>query len=397
MTAGDSDPGLILNPEYWGRNGFPHAAARWLRENDPIRWYESELVDPFWLVTRHADVVEVSRNSQLWSSTERIMIEARRSEPQPFRTMLHMDPPEHTKHRKIYKDWLTPRAVRRMEDRLHEISRELVDEIAPAKEGNFVELMAARHPLKLICELLGVGSEAEEVVLGIAKQAFGSQDPEFKDDGSIERAIEFNGGLIEARRAAPSEDLASAIANASIDGDALNMLEAMSHIMVLVTAGHDTTASAISGGLLALLRNPAELEKLKADPELIPTAVDEMVRYVTPTTNFCRTATEDTELSGVPIKKGQDVCMNFASANRDADVFDAPDEFRVDRNPNPHVGFGTGTHACIGQKLAQVEMNALFAELVPRIKRIELAGDPRWVDAIWISSLKDLPIQYELE
>ena len=397
MTAGDTDPGLILNPEYWGRNGFPHAAARWLRENDPIRWYESELVDPFWLVTRHADVVEVSRNSQLWSSTERIMIEARRSEPLPFRTMLHMDPPEHTKHRKIYKDWLTPRSVRRMEDRLREISRELVDEMAPAKEGNFVELMAARHPLKLICELLGVGSEAEEVVLGIAKQAFGSQDPEFKDDGSIERAIEFSGGLIEARRAAPSEDLASAIANASIDGDALNMLEAMSHIMVLVTAGHDTTASAISGGLLALIRNPGELEKLKADPELIPSAVDEMVRYVTPTTNFCRVATEDTELSGVPIKKGQDVCMNFASANRDADVFDAPDEFRVDRNPNPHVGFGTGTHACIGQTLAKVEMNALFAELVPRIKRIELAGDPRWVDAIWITSLKDLPIRFELE
>ena len=397
MTAGDTDPGLILNPEYWGRNGFPHAAARWLRENDPIRWYESELVDPFWLVTRHADVVEVSRNSQLWSSTERIMIEARRSEPLPIRTMLHMDPPEHTKHRKIYKDWLTPRSVRRMEDRLREISRELVDEMARAKEGNFVELMAARHPLKLICELLGVGSEAEEVVLGIAKQAFGAQDPEFKDDGSIERAIEFSGGLIEARRATPSEDLASAIANASIDGDALNVLEAMSHIMVLVTAGHDTTASAISGGLLALLRNPAELEKLKADPELIPTAVDEMVRYVTPTTNFLRVATEDTELSGVPIKKGQDVCMNFASANRDADVFDAPDEFRVDRNPNPHVGFGTGTHACIGQTLAKVEMNALFAELVPRIKRIELAGDPRWVDAIWISSLKDLPIRFELE
>ena len=397
MTAGDTDPGLILNPEYWGRNGFPHAAARWLRENDPIRWYESELVDPFWLVTRHADLVEVSRNSQVWSSTERIMIEARRSEPMPFRTMLHMDPPEHTKHRKIYKDWLTPRSVRRMEDRLREISRELVDEMAPANEGNFVELMAARHPLQLICELLGVGSDAEEVVLGIAKQAFGTQDPEFKDDGSIERAIEFSGGLIEARRATPSEDLASAIANASIDGEALNVLEAMSHIMVLVTAGHDTTASAISGGLLALLRNPAELEKLKADPELIPTAVDEMVRYVTPTTNFCRVATEDTELSGVPIKKGQDVCMNFASANRDADVFDAPDEFRVDRSPNPHVGFGTGTHACIGQTLAKVEMNALFAELVPRIKRIELAGDPRWVDAIWISSLKDLPIRFELE
>ena len=202
--------------------------------------------------------------------------------------------------------------------------------------------------------------------------------------------------LLESRKKSPREDLASAIANASIDESPLAPIEAMSHVLVLVTAGHDTTASAISGGLLALIRNPGELAKLQAQPELIKTAVDEIVRYVTPTTNFLRAATEDTTLRGVPIAKGQDVCINFASANRDEDVFDEPDEFRVDRNPNPHLGFGTGTHVCIGQTLAKLEMQSLFEELVPRIRHVELAGKPRWIDAYWISSLKNLPIRYEL-
>lgn len=393
----DTDPGLILDPKYWGQHGFPHAAAQALRKNEPVRWYESDLVDPFWLITRHADIVEISRNPNLWTSTERSMIGMRRDNPAPMRTMLDMDPPEHTKHRKIYRDWLTPRNVRRMTSRFDEISRELVDEMATTNEGNFVDLLAAPHPLRMICGLLGVGREDEDTVLKIAKRAFGQEDPDFADDeGHFERAIAFCANLIESRKREPRDDLASAIANASIDDNPLAPIEAMSHVLVLVTAGHDTTASAISGGLLALIRNPAELEKLQTHPELIATAIDEIIRFVTPTTNFLRAATEDTVVRGVPIAKGQDVCINFASANRDELVFDAPDEFRVDRNPNPHLGFGTGTHACIGQTLAKAEMQSLFEELIPRIRNIELAGEPRWVDAFWISSLKSLPIRYEL-
>lgn len=396
--SGDTNASLILDPKYWGQHGFPHAAARELRKSEPVRWFESDLVDPFWLITRHADIVEISRNPKLWTSTERSMIHMRRSNMPPIRTMLDMDPPEHTKHVKIYRNWLTPRNVRRMTDRLDEISRELVDDMATANEGNFVDLLAAPHPLRMICGLLGVEREDEDIVLQIAKRAFAQEDPEFaEDDGDIfQKSIAFCSNLIESRKREPKEDLASAISNASIDDNPLGPLEAMSHILVLVTAGHDTTASAISGGLLALIRNPAELEKLQAHPELIGTAINEIIRYVTPTTNFLRAATEDTAVCGVPIAKGQDVCINFASANRDEAVFDQPDAFRVDRNPNPHLGFGTGTHACIGQALAKAEMESLFKELVPRIRHVELAGEPRWVDAVWISSLKNLPIQYEL-
>ncbi|TPV94174.1 MAG: cytochrome P450 [Myxococcales bacterium FL481] len=396
MSVAD-DPGLILDPRYWGEHGFPHAAARRLRAEEPVKWFESDLVDPFWLVTKHADIVEISRDPKLWTSTERSMINMRRDNMPPMRTMLDMDPPEHTKHRKIYRDWLTPRNVRKMGARLDAISRELVDEMSTRNEGNFVDLVAAPHPLRMICELLGVGREHEATVLQIAKRAFANEDPDFEEDeDGFAKSVAFCSELLESRKKSPREDLASAIANASIDESPLAPIEAMSHVLVLVTAGHDTTASAISGGLLALIRNPGELAKLQAQPELIKTAVDEIVRYVTPTTNFLRAATEDTTLRGVPIAKGQDVCINFASANRDEEVFDAPDEFRVDRNPNPHLGFGTGTHVCIGQTLAKLEMQSLFEELVPRIRHVELAGKPRWIDAYWISSLKNLPIRYEL-
>ena len=179
MSVAD-DPRLILDPRYWGEHGFPHAAAQRLRAEEPVKWFESDLVDPFWLVTKHADIVEISRDPKLWTSTERAMINMRRENMPPIRTMLDMDPPEHTKHRKIYRDWLTPRNVRKMGARLDAISRELVDEMSTRNEGNFVDLVAAPHPLRMICELLGVGREHEATVLQIAKRAFANEDPDFR-------------------------------------------------------------------------------------------------------------------------------------------------------------------------------------------------------------------------
>jgi hypothetical protein len=270
--------------------------------------------------------------------------------------------------------------------------------MAGRNEGDFVEMVAALHPLRMICDLLGVPREEEGVVLQIAKTVFGSHDPDHAATlrESVALGARYCGELAATRRARPTEDLASAIANATIDGRPIEPVEAISHLLVLATAGHDTTASAISGGLLALLQNPGELEKLRAKPALVPSAVEEMLRWVTPTTSFCRTATTDTEIRGVIIASGEDVCMSYPSANRDAAVFDAPDEFRIERNPNHHVAFGTGTHACTGQVLARVEMQTLFEELLPRLRHIELNGEPRWVDGCWISALKRLPIRYEL-
>ena len=388
----------ILDTKYWGQHGFPHAEAQALRETEPVARYEGGVVDPFWLITRHEDVVAVSRNPQIWTSTERIMLEQSRAVKIPLRSMVDMDPPEHTKHRKIFQTWLKPKNVRRLEHRLRELARELIDEMAEHDHGDFVEV-ATLHPLRMMCELLGIPREEEDRVLGIAKAAFGGKDPEHAStmEEAVTDGINFCIELIQERRARPTEDLASAIANATIDEQPIGLPEAASHLLVLITAGHDTTASAVSGGLLALLENPGELAKLQADPSLMTSAVEEMIRWVTPTTNFLRTATADNEIRGVTIPKGDDVCMSYASANRDAAVFEAPFEFRIDRKPNAHLGFGIGVHGCIGQVLARVEMQVLFEELIPRIQSMKLAGEPKWVEAIWIASLKQLPIRFDLK
>ena len=219
------------------------------------------MVDPFWLITRYEDVVAISRNPELWSSAERMSLEQSRSAGLPMYSMVDMDPPEHTKHRKIFQNWLKPKNVRRLEIRLRELARELIDEMAEREEGDFVEMVATLHPLRVICELLGIPRDGEDRVLKIAKSVFGANDP--AQATSIEAAvadgIEFCVELIEERRARPIEDLASAIANSTIDGEPIGMLEAASHLAVLITAGHDTTASAVSGGLHALIENPEEL------------------------------------------------------------------------------------------------------------------------------------------
>lgn len=388
----------ILDATYWGGHGFPHAAAQTLRETRPVAYYEGGAVDPFWMVTRYKDVVAISRNPKLWSSAQRMNLQQSRDTRIDSHSIVDMDPPEHTKHRKIFQDWLKPKNVRKLERRLRELSIELIDEMAGHDSCDFAQTVATIHPLRMLCELLGVPREEEGRILKISKSVFGSMDPDHAIDiqVAVESAISFAGELAQKRIAKPTEDLASAVANAKFDDGPIGIREALSHLVVLITAGHDTTASAISGGLLALIQNPGELAKVQADPSLMPSAVEEMVRWVTPTTNFMRTATADVELGGVTIRKGQDVCMNYASANRDAEIFDAPFDFRVDRKPNAHLGFGTGIHACIGQVLARAEMKILFEELIPRLRHIELNGDLSWVEAIWIASLKQLPIRYEL-
>ena len=389
----------IVDAEYWGAHGFPHAEAKELREKHPVWHYEGDVVDPFWLVTRRDDIVEISKRPDLWTSTQRTTIEQPHGEPSAIRSIVQMDPPEHGKYRAILQSWLSPSNVRRLEGRLKAISRELVDSMAEKNEVDFVPEVASIHPLRMICELLGIPRSEEGRVLQLAKFLFGANDPEFsvgRRQTAIEEIMGFCKGLAESRQATPTDDLASAIANATIDEAPIGLHEVMSHLLVLVAAGHETTASAISGGLLALIENPGELEKLKADPSLIPTAVDEIVRWVTPTTNFLRTATADAEIRGVKVSKGDDVCLSYASANRDETVFDAPFEFRVDRRPNPHLGFGIGPHGCVGQILARLEIKALLEELIPRIEGIEPTAEPIWVKAIWVCSLKHLPIRYEL-
>jgi hypothetical protein len=296
--------------------------------------------------------------------------------------------------------WFTPRAMRNLEQRLADIAKDSVDRMAATDGCEFCIDVGARLPLKMICELLGIPEDQEQKVWQLTQDVFAVSDPDMaraRDaQEGVRNAMGFCAEIALARQENPTSDFASTIANADIDGERMTIQEIASHLMIMISAGHDTTASAINGGMLALIRHPEQFDKLKQHPELTESAVNEMLRYVTPTTSFVRTAAEDTEISGVKIAQGDDVCIHFCAANRDESEFENPQEFRIDRRPNRHLTFGIGPHACIGQLLARIEMKALFDELVPRLDSVELDGEPEHISAFWVTGLKKLPIRYKI-
>jgi len=241
------------------------------------------------------------------------------------------------------------------------------------------------------------------MLLKLTQELFGSADPELRRGATPEEQMQtvmemmqyFN-GVIEDRRANPTDDLASVIANARVDGEPVNVVDVASYYVIIATAGHDTTSSSIAGGLHALLENPDQLALLRDDPSLVPSAVEEMIRWVTPVKQFMRTATEPYALRGVEIDAGESVLLSYPSANRDEDVFDRPDRFDVTRNPNKHVAFGFGVHHCLGAQLARMEGRALYKELLPRLGSIELAGEPSYMQTLFVGGPKHLPVRYSL-
>lgn len=397
-------PGLpfdtVFDPVYWGKHGAPHDVMDELRRTDPIHWYQNELYDPAWLLTRFSEVEHVGRNSKLFLSSPRTVFHNPKGFQSPLIGLPQLDAPQHTKHRKAMQGWFTPRAINALEARIIEIARGLVDEMAGLEACEFCSVVGARLPLKVICEFLGIPEEEEATVWQLTQDVFAVADPDMARAKSaqegVRNAMAFCADIGMSRQQNPTDDFASTISNAEIDGEKMTIQEIASHLMIMISAGHDTTASAINGGMLALIRNPDELRKLKADPSLMDSAINEILRYVTPTTSFVRTAAEDTEVAGVRIKAGDDLCIHFSAANRDPDVFDEPHAFHVDRRPNKHLAFGSGPHACIGQLLARLEMKALFAELIPRIEHIELDGEPEYIRAFWVTGLKKLPIRYTM-
>lgn len=259
------------------------------------------------------------------------------------------------------------------------------------------------YPLHVILSLLGLPEADFPRMLQLTQELFGAADPEMArnaDPKAQEQTLleffEYFQALIEDRRATPRDDLASVIANAEVDGAPIGVLEAVGYYVLVATAGHDTTSSSIAGGLHGLLQHPDQLDQLLGDPALVPTAVEEMIRWVSPVKQFMRTATDDYVLRGVAIAAGDSVLLSYPSANRDEEVFEHADRFDVGRNPNRHVGFGFGAHHCLGAGLARLEGRALYAELVPRLRSIELAGEPSYVEALFVGGPKHLPVRYDL-
>jgi cytochrome P450 len=321
-----------------------------------------------------------------------------------LRTLVHMDDPQHRVVRAIGADWFRPRAMRALKVRVDELARIHVDRMLEAgTECDFVTEVAKNYPLYVILSLLGLPESDFPRMLSLTQELFGGDDTEFQRGTTPEAQLKvlleffsyFN-DLTASRRAHPTDDLASAIANARVDGEPLSDIDTASYYVIVATAGHDTTSATIAGGLRALIENPDQRARLTDNPELMPLATEEMIRWVTPVKEFMRTAAEDTSVRGVPIAKGESVYLSYVSANRDEEVFDDPFRFDVGRNPNKNLAFGYGVHFCLGAALARMEISSFFGELLPRLKSIELNGKPELVATTFVGGLKHLPIRYSL-
>jgi cytochrome P450 len=306
--------------------------------------------------------------------------------------------------RAIGADWFRPKAMRDLKVRVDDLAKRYVDQMATGTECDFVTEVAVNYPLYVILSLLGLPESDFPRMLKLTQEMFGGDDTEFQRGSSPEDILAvlvdfftYFAALTASRREHSTEDLASAIANARIDGEYLSDVDTSSYYVIIASAGHDTTKDAISGGLLALIEHPDERDRLRANPELMPTAVEEMIRWTTPVKEFMRTATEDTVVRGVPIAAGESVYLAYVSGNRDEEVFDDPFRFDVGRSPNKHLAFGYGVHFCLGAALARMEINSLFTELMPRVESIELAGEPEHSATTFVGGLKHLPIRYSLK
>jgi cytochrome P450 len=415
MTLTVTEAGLsFTNPAAYADEDRLHEALALLRREDPVHWVEAAGYEPFWAVTRHADIMEIERNNALFLNAPRPLLataamdaqaKQREAEGTALRTLIHMDDPQHKVVRAIGAGWFRPRAMRTLEERVAELARQYVDRMAEfGGQCDFVTQVAVHYPLYVILSLLGLPESDFPRLLKLTQEMFGGGDEELRRGETPEELmltlLEFFAyfqDLTAARRATPTADLASEIANARVDGEYLSDFDTASYYVIVATAGHDTTSSTISGGLHALIEHPAELARLRDDPNLLPTAADEMIRWVTPVKEFMRTAAADTEVGGVPVKQGQAVLLSYPSANRDEEVFADPFRFDVGRDPNRHLAFGFGVHLCLGAALARMETRAFFAELLPRLESIELAGRPEWTATTFVGGLKHLPIRYTLK
>lgn len=404
---------VLADPTAYADDERLHAALTQLRATNPVAWVDNRPYRPFWAITRHADIMAVERDHELFISEPRPLLataaaddmaKAQLEAGMGLRTLIHMDDPHHRKVRTLGADWFRPKAMRELKIRVDELAKRYVDKMADiGPECDFVTDIAVDFPLYVIMSLLGLPESDFGRMHALTQEMFGGDDDEYKRGTTPEDQLAvlldffaYFSKLTASRREQPTGDLASAIANGLVDGEPLSEVDAVSYYVIVASAGHDTTKDAISGGMRALIDNPGELDRLRHDPGLMPTAVEEMIRWSTPVKEFMRTATADTTVRGVDIAEGDSVYLAYVSGNRDEEVFTDPFRFDVGRDPNKHVAFGYGVHFCLGAALARMEMNSLFTELIPRLESVELAGPPELSATTFVGGLKHLPIRYSL-
>lgn len=406
----------VVDPKAYADGRIDQAFA-WFRREAPFAKIQPEGYDPFWVVTRHADIQAVELASDVFVSSEGAPVilpsavaeSVVRQTAGAFRTVVTMDNPEHGEYRKLTQGALLPQTIRHLEPKIRDIARAAVDGMA-AKGGrcDFATDVAFLYPLRVILALLGVPDTDEAFWLQLTQSSQGARDKRLTDEtitpeqrtealmAFLQQVMGYFAAVTEDRRRCPRQDLASVIANGQIQGAPIGSVEAMGYYVIFATAGHDTTSASTAGGMLALLENPDQFAKLKADPALIPGHVEESIRWVTPVKHFARTAKVDTEFGGQKVAKGDRLMLCYASGTRDESVFEDPFSYQVARAPNRHVAFGYGPHLCLGQHLARMEMRILWEELLPRLLSVELDGVPVRPETVGIAGPKSVPIRFEM-
>src|SRR5215207_2894337 len=399
VTDTETRPVIDLVDAATFAHGQPHDVYAWLREHDPVHWHAEPDGPGFWAVTRHADVRAVGRDAETFSSVPAISIaDSEVFDIEGHQMMLMMDPPRHTRYRRLVNNRFTPRAAVRLEERIEGLARRIVDEVIERGSCDLVTDIAGELPSFVVAELMVLplddGRRLYELteIIHTAPTAL----PEGAMEAAVGEMFAYSSGVIAEKRARPGDDLSSALLQSEVDGSPLDDIDFNLFFLLMVDAGGDTTRNLVSGGMLALFDHPGERARLDADPEgLLSSAVEEMLRWVSPVVYMRRTARRDSEIAGQKIASGDKVVMYYGSANRDPSVFDEPERFDVARTPNDHVAFGGGgPHFCLGAHLARIEIKALFRELLARIPDLEPDGPVEWLPSNFISGPKHMPVRY---
>jgi cholest-4-en-3-one 26-monooxygenase len=398
----------LLDPDTF-ENGVPLDKFATMRAEAPVFWHDQPdgYGGGFWVVTRHADVMEVSRTPEVFSSWERGALLVTRAEDEEAQLemtrmlMLNMDPPEHSDYRNIVQRAFTPRTIRNLEPRLENLANEIIDRTLAKGTGDFVTDIAAELPLLAICELVGVPQEDRGLIFDLSNRLIGADDPDFAgspDEGQMAMAemYMYADGIAEKRRECPMDDVATKLLQAEVDGTALDQQQFDVFFMLLMVAGNETTRNAISHGMQAFFDHPDQWEHFKANrPQVLDTAVEEIVRWATPVMQFQRTAKSDYVLGGQQITAGDRVAIYYAAANRDQTALDTPDTFDITRKDNEHIAFGGGgPHFCLGANLARAEIRIMFNAIAERMPDIRRTGDARYLRSMFINGIKEIPVSY---